>query len=40
VELYRERGEWGSRYSDNLNTYISTSVNMDKFKQTLVGLME
>lgn len=40
VELYRERGEWGSRYSDNLNTYISTSVNMDKFKQTLVGLVE
>lgn len=40
VELYRERGEWGSRYSDIPNTYISVSVNMDKFKQTIVGLVE
>lgn len=38
VELYRERGEWGSRYSKDLNTLISINVNMEKFKKTIVGL--
>ena len=38
VELYREWGEWGSRYSNNLNTLISISVDMEKFKKTIVGL--
>lgn len=37
VELYRERGEWGSRYSDHPNTYISVSVDMEKFKNTIIG---
>lgn len=36
VELYREKGEWGSRYSDNLNAEISISVDMDKFKKALI----
>ncbi len=37
VELYREKGEWGSRKSDNLNAKISVNVDMDKFKEILVG---
>jgi inosine-uridine nucleoside N-ribohydrolase len=37
VELYREKGEWGSRRSDNPNAEISISVDMDKFRKTIVG---
>lgn len=37
VELYREKGEWGSRYSNNSNAEISVQVDMDKFKNTIIG---
>lgn len=37
VELYREKGEWGSRYSDNKNSRISIQVDMDKFRNTIIG---
>lgn len=37
VELYRERGEWGSRKSNRHNTLISVSVDMEKFKNVMVG---
>lgn len=37
VELYRQKGEWGSRKSDNLNARISISVDMEKFKNTMIG---
>lgn len=37
VELYRYKGEWGSRKSDNINAKISVQVYMDKFRNTLVG---
>lgn len=37
VELYRQKGEWGSRKSDKLNAKISVQVDMDKFRKTLVG---
>lgn len=36
VELYRTKGEWGSRISDNLNAHISVSVDMDKFKNIMI----
>lgn len=37
VELYREKGEWGSRRSENPNVLISIQMDMDKFKKTLIG---
>jgi len=37
VELYRAKGQWGSRYSCNHNANISVSVDMEKFKTTMVG---
>lgn len=37
VELYREKGQWGSRLADGTNTFISISANKEKFIQTLVG---
>lgn len=37
VELYREKGEWGSRRSDISNAEISIKVDMDKFRKTIVG---
>lgn len=37
VELYREKGQWGSRISCMLNAKISVSVDMIKFKTTMVG---
>lgn len=37
VELYRQKGEWGSRKSDKHNAKISVQVDMDKFRKTLVG---
>lgn len=37
VELYRYKGEWGSRYSNNLNALISIKVDMEKFRKTIIG---
>jgi pyrimidine-specific ribonucleoside hydrolase len=37
VELYKDKGEWGSRRSDNLNAFISIQADMDKFKKTIIG---
>lgn len=37
VELFRQRGEWGSKFSDNLNSLISIKVDIDKFRNTLIG---
>lgn len=37
VELYREKGEWGSRFSETPNARISISVDMDKFCKTIIG---
>jgi pyrimidine-specific ribonucleoside hydrolase len=37
VELYRERGEWGSRLKAGTNTFISIKCNRDRFEQVLVG---
>jgi inosine-uridine nucleoside N-ribohydrolase len=37
VEIYRHKGEWGSRKSDKINAKISVQVDMDKFRMTLVG---
>ena len=36
VELYRHKGEWGSRRSENPNAEISIQVDMDAFRQTIV----
>jgi inosine-uridine nucleoside N-ribohydrolase len=37
VEVYTQKGEWGSRLANNTNTFISVAVNRDKFEQVLVG---
>lgn len=37
VELYREKGEWGSRLKSGTNTFISVSVDRDKFEKVLAG---
>lgn len=37
VEIYREKGQWGSRLKDNSKTFISISVDKDKFKKTLIA---
>jgi inosine-uridine nucleoside N-ribohydrolase len=37
VELYREKGEWGSRRSETPNAQISIQVDMDKFRRVMVG---
>lgn len=37
VELYRHKGEWGSRRSDKPNAQISISVDMEKFRKVIVG---
>lgn len=38
VEVYREKGEWGSRLkNDTTNTFISISYNQEKFINTLTG---
>lgn len=37
VELYKHKNEWGSRISANSNALISIKVNMEEFKNTLVG---
>ena len=35
VEVYRERGDWGSRLSPGTGTWIAVSVDMDRFFSTL-----
>jgi pyrimidine-specific ribonucleoside hydrolase len=37
VEIYRQKGEWGSKLSNNSNTFISINVNRELFKETLVA---
>jgi len=37
VELYRNKGEWGSRLSNNTNTFVSISCNRKRFEDVLVG---
>lgn len=37
VELYREKGEWGSRLKNNTNTFISVKCNRERFEEVLVG---
>ncbi len=37
VEIYREKGEWGSRLKTGTNTFISIKCNRDKFEQVLIG---
>lgn len=36
VEVYRSKGEWGSKRSANTRTKISVAVNPEKFKQTFL----
>lgn len=36
VEIYRSKGEWGSRRAMNTQTKISVSVDPEKFKQTFL----
>jgi inosine-uridine nucleoside N-ribohydrolase len=37
VEIYREKGEWGSRLKEGTNTFISIHCNRDRFEQVLIG---
>ena len=37
VDLYRSKGEWGANLSHLSNIKISIKVDMDKFKNTLIG---
>lgn len=37
VEVYRERGEWGSRLSPGSGTRISVAVDRSRFEQLLIG---
>lgn len=37
VQIYREKGEWGSKLRDGTNMFISVSVDRGKFEQILVG---
>lgn len=36
VEVYRSKGEWGSRAAQNTRTKISVSVDVEKFKNTFM----
>lgn len=36
VEVYRSKGEWGSRAADGTNTKISVSVDYEKFKEVFL----
>ncbi len=38
VEIYTQKGEWGSRLKDNTNTFISIAVNKERFEEVLVGV--
>lgn len=35
VEVYREKGEWGSRLKNETNTFISVACNKERFEQVL-----
>lgn len=35
VEVFRQKGEWGSNLKDGTNTYISTKVDQEKFYSVL-----
>lgn len=37
-ELHREKGAWGSRFSDNKNVFISVQADLIKFKNTIIGI--
>ena len=37
VELYTQKGEWGSRLKEGTNTFITVAVDRDRFEQVLVG---
>lgn len=37
VEVYREKGEWGSRLTENTNTFITINCHREKFEQVLIG---
>lgn len=37
VEIYREKGEWGSRLKNGTNTFISVAVDKDKFEKVFIG---
>ena len=36
VEVFREKGMWGSKLSPGSNTWISVSVDKDKFLKTML----
>lgn len=38
VDLYRQRGEWGSRLNPGSNSQIAISVDRPKFEQVLIGV--
>jgi inosine-uridine nucleoside N-ribohydrolase len=40
VELYREKGEWGSRLVEGTNTFITVAVDKELFSQTLKDFMK
>jgi len=40
VELYREKGEWGSRHSESPNVLISIQADMGLFRRTIIGINE
>ena len=37
VEVYRNRGEWGSRLKEGTGTFISVSVDKARFIEVLKG---
>lgn len=37
VEIYRQKGEWGSKLKNGTNTFISVICNRERFEQVLVG---
>ena len=37
VEIYRHKGECGSKHQSGTNTFISVSVDREKFEKVLVG---
>jgi pyrimidine-specific ribonucleoside hydrolase len=36
VELYRERGKWGSRLKEGTNTFISVKADYKKFREVFL----
>jgi pyrimidine-specific ribonucleoside hydrolase len=37
VQLYRDKGEWGSRLSDDSSTFIAINYNRERFERVLAG---